>query len=639
MAAFVQGTSPILLTTPLGADKLLLRHFDGEERISEPFHFRLDLVSQDNAVDFTQLVGKSVTLAISLAGGSTQYINGIVGRFVQTGGDARFTTYLADVYPWLWLLTLNSDNRIFQNMTAPDIIKKVFSDAGFTDFTDSLTATYAQREYCVQYMESHFNFVSRLMEEEGIFYFFTHDSSTHKLVLADDASAYQACTGLTTANMQKEALKAEDIVSTCILEQQVTPGQFKSEDYNFTTPSTELLSTASGPETARSIYEYPGLYLTGSDGEAVTSLRLASLEVPGKTVRGTSYCWAFRPGCKFTLAGHARSDMNAEYLLTSVSHQGDQTTEYTNSFEGILSSVIFRPPRVTPRPVIHGSQTATVVGKSGEEIWTDQYGRIVVQFHWDQVGQNDEKSSCWIRVSQTWAGKGWGSIFIPRIGQEVIVSFLEGNPDRPIVTGCVYNAQQVVPYTLPDEQTKSTIKSNSSKGGGGFNEIRFEDKKGSEEVFVQAQKDMNVIVLNDQTYTITNNRTVTVQKQNETLVVDKGNRTVQVNTGNETHEVKGTRAVTVTGNETHTNKADYTQTVSGNFSLKVDGNITIEASGSVSIKAGTSMSMQAGTSMESKAGTTMNNEAQVTLTAKAGASATVDGGGMLTLKGGVVKIN
>jgi type VI secretion system secreted protein VgrG len=639
MASFVQGASPILLTTPLGADKLLLRYFEGEERISEPFHFSLDLVSQDSAIDFTQLVGKSVTLAISLAGGETQYLNGIVGRFVQTGGDARFTTYHADVRPWFWLLTMNSDNRIFQNMTAPDIIKKVFSDAGFTDFTDSLTGTYAQREYCVQYMESHFNFVSRLMEEEGIFYFFTHDTSSHKLVLADDTSAYQSCTGLTTATMQKEAQKGEDIVTSCGLEQQVVPGQFKSDDYNFITPATDLLATASGPDTARAVYEYPGLYLTGSDGETRTSLRLAGLEVPAKMVRGTSYCWAFRPGCKFTLAGHARGDMNAEYLLTAVSHHGDQTTEYTNSFEAIPSAVVFRPARVTPRPVIHGSQTAVVVGKSGEEIWTDQYGRIVVQFHWDQVGQNNEKSSCWIRVSQTWAAKAWGSMFIPRVGQEVIVSFLEGNPDRPIVTGCVYNAQQVVPYALPDQQTRSTIKSNSSKGGGGFNEIRFEDKKDFEEVFVQAQKDMNVIVLNDQTYTITNNRTVTVQQKNETLIVDKGNRTVQVNTGNETHEVKGTRAVTVTGNVTHTDKADFTQTVSGNFSLKVDGNIIIEASGSVSIKAGTSMSMQAGTSMESKAGTTMNNEAQATLTAKAGASATVDGGGMLTLKGGLVKIN
>jgi type VI secretion system secreted protein VgrG len=639
MATFVQGTSPILVTTPLGADKFLLRHFQGQERLSEPFHFTLELISQDNAVDFTQIVGKSLTLTISLASGDKQYINGIVGKFVQSGGDARFARYQADVYPWLWLLTMNSDCRIFQNMTAPDIIKKVFSDAGFTDFTDSLTGTYGTREYCVQYMETHFAFVSRLMEEEGIFYFFTHDSSSHKLVLADDASAYQTCTGLTTATMQKGLTTAEDIVSSCALEQQVVPGQYKADDYYFVTPSTDLLATASGSDTSRSIYEYPGIYTTTSDGETRTSLRLSQLDVPGKSVSGTSYSWAFRPGFKFTLAGHARSDMNTEYVLTSVSHSGDQNALYTNAFTAIASSVVFRPPRVTPRSLIHGSQTATVVGKAGEEIWTDQYGRIVVQFHWDQVGTNDEKSSCWIRVAQGWAGKQWGNIFIPRIGQEVIVSFLEGNPDRPIVTGCVYNATQTVPYTLPDEQTKSTIKSNSSKGGNGFNELRFEDKAGSEEVFFQAQKDMNVKVLNDQTITITNNRTVTVQQKDDTLTVSQGNRSISVSTGNETHTVQGKRDITVTGNVTHTDKADFSRTVTGNYTLKVSGNLSIDVSGSVSIKAGTSFSNQAGTSLENKAGTTMNNEAQISLTNKGGASQTVDGGGMLTVKAGLVKIN
>jgi type VI secretion system secreted protein VgrG len=339
--------------------------------------------------------------------------------------------------------------------------------------------------------------------------------------------------------------------------------------------------------------------------------------------------------------------MNAEYVLTAVSHNADQNQLYTNSFEAIPSSVVFRPPRVTPRSLIHGSQTATVVGKAGEEIWTDQYGRIVVQFHWDQLGQKDEKSSCWIRVAQGWAGKQWGAMFIPRIGQEVIVSFLEGNPDRPIVTGCVYNAEQTVPYTLPDEQTKSTVKSNSSKGGNGFNELRFEDKAGSEEVFFQAQKDMNVKVLNDQTITITNNRTVTVQQKDETLTVSQGNRTISVSTGNETHTVQGTRSVTVTGNVTHTDKADFSRTVSGNYTLKVSGNLTIDVTGSITLKAGTSFSNQAGTSfsnqagtsLENKAGTTMNNEAQISLTNKGGASQTVDGGGMLTLKGGLVKIN
>jgi type VI secretion system secreted protein VgrG len=639
MASYVQGPSPILVTTPLGADKFLLKDFQGEERVSQPFHFTLELLSEDNAIDFTQMVGQSVTLTISLASGDKQYLNAVVGRFVQAGSDARFTTYYADLHPWLWLLSMNSDCRIFQNMTAPDIIKQVFSDAGFTDFTDSLTATYSTREYCVQYMETSFAFVSRLMEEEGIFYFFTHDSSSHKLVLADDTSAYQACPGLTTATMNKEAWSAEDIVTSCTLEQQVVPGQYKADDYSFLTPATDLTATASGASTSRSLYEYPGLYTTTSDGESRTSLRLSALEMPGKMIRGTSYCWAFRPGYKFTLAGHGRTDANAEYLLTWVSHSADQNALYTNSFEAIPSSVVFRPPCITPRPLIHGSQTATVVGKSGEEIWTDQYGRIIVQFHWDQVGQNDEKSSCWIRVAQGWAGKQWGSIFIPRIGQEVVVSFLEGNPDRPLVTGCVYNATETVPYTLPDEQTKSTVKTNSSKGGSGFNELRFEDKAGSEEIFIQAQKDMNVTVLNDQTITVTNNRSVTVKEKDETLTVSQGNRTVKVSTGNETHEVQGTRSVTVTGNVTHTDKADFSRTVSGNYSLKVSGNLTIDVTGSVTIKAGTSLTNQAGTSLDNKAGTSMTNEAQVTLTNKAGASQTVDGGGMLTLKGGLVKIN
>lgn len=580
MSSFIQGPRPILLTTPLGADKLLLKSFHGEERISKLFHFTLELQSQDHNIDFTKIVGKSVTLSIQLAGGGTQYLNGIVGRFVQSGSDKRLSTYYADLHPWLWLLTMSTDCRIFQNLSAPEIIKKVFSEAGFTDFTDSLTGTYAAREYCVQYMESSFDFVCRLMEEEGIFYFFTHDSSAHKLILADGAGAYQPCEGLDKATLNKEASQAEDIITSCDLEQQVTPGKYKTDDYNFETPTTDLLATASGDDDSRSVYEYPGMYAITSDGEKRTNIRLESLEVPGKSVSGTSYCWAFRPGYRFTLAGHARDDANAEYVLTSVSHRASQKPEYTNSFEAIPSSVVFRPPRTTPRTLIHGSQTATVVGKAGEEIWTDKYGRVIVQFHWDQSGQNDEKSSCWIRVAHGWAGKQWGTMFVPRIGQEVIVSFLEGNPDRPIVTGCVYNAEQTVPYALPAEQTKSTIKSNSSKGGGGFNEVRFEDKKGSEEVFIQAQKDMTISVLNN-----------------------------------------------------------HTETVAGNYSLKVSGNLTIDVTGSVLVKAGTSLTNNAGTALTNQAGTSLENKAGTTMTNEAQASQTVDGGGLLIVKGGLVKIN
>ena len=640
MATFVQTSLPVQITTPLGANKLLVRSFEGEEQISGLFRYTIVLDSEDPSLSFTDIVGKPVTLTIPLSSGDSQYLNGIVGRFSQAGRDKRFTTYVAEVYPWLWLLTRNSDCKIFQNKSALDIIKQVFQDLGFTDFQDKTSGTYDTREYCVQYRESSFSFVSRLMEEEGIFYYFAHDSSKHTLVLADDSNNWGTCPGLASARFvgAVSEFPVDDTVLTCSIDQAVTVGQVKADDYNFTTPSTNLLAVSSSSDTSRSLYDYPGLYTEQSKGETVTGIRLAAHEAQAKLLRGESLCRSFHAGSKFSLSNHYRQDANAEYVLSQLSVRGTQD-EYSNSFEAFPATLTYRPPMVTARPVIAGTQTATVVGKSGEEIWTDQYGRVVVQFHWDQVGQNDEKSSCWIRVAQGWAGKLWGSIFIPRIGQEVVVSFLEGNPDRPLITGCVFNAEQTVPYTLPDEQTRSTIKTNSSKGGSGFNEIRFEDKAGSEELFVQAQKDMNVTVLNDQTTTITNNRTVTINEKDDTLTIAKGNRSVTLSKGNETVSVQGTRQLTITGDETHTNKADYTSNVTGNFTLKVSGNLSIEATGSVTIKSGTDFTNQSGTSLTNKAGTDMTNDAAVTLTNKAGASQTVDGGGMLTIKGGLVKIN
>lgn len=613
MGSFVQTELSVQITTPFGANKLLVRSYRGEEGISELFRYDLELYSEDASLDFTQIVGKSATLQLQLSNGSFRYVNGVVVRFTQAGRDQRFTTYLAEMRPWLWLLTLNSNCRIFQNKSGLDIIKQTFSDLGFTDVSDKTTATSATREYCVQYRESSLNFVCRLMEEEGISYYFTHDASKHTLVMVDNSSSWGVCEGLTAARYAGDGLTyaADDAVTQCVLEESVAVGQYKADDFNFTIPATQLLATASGTESKSSMYDYPGLYATQSDGETVASRRLAALRSEAKVIRGASLCRSFFAGAKFTLSNHYRSDLNASYVIRRVGLRGDQH-EYGNSFEAFPADTEFRPPQVTPRPLIAGTQTATVVGKSGEEIWTDSYGRIVVQFHWDQEGTNDEKSSCWIRVSHGWAGNAWGSFFLPRIGQEVVVSFLEGNPDRPLITGCVYNAQQLVPYALPGEQTKSTIKTNSSKGGSGFNELRFEDKAGSEEIFLQAQKDLNVSVLNNSSVTVT-----------------------------------GTRTLSVTGNESHENKADYTaktsgnyeSTVSGNFTLKVDGNLTIQASGSVSIKSGTDFSNTAGTSLTNKSGTDMTNDAGTTLTNKAAASQTVDGGGMLTVKGGMVKIN
>ncbi len=681
------------LTTPLGADTLLLRSFHGEERLSGLFHFTLELESEDPAVDFSQVVGQGATITVHLADGTDRYVDGVVGRFVQGGSDPVFTRYYAELHPWLWLLTHSADCRIFQELSVPDIVESVFSDHGFTDFRRSLSGTYSPREYCVQYNETAFDFVSRLLEEEGIFYFFEHAQGRHTLVLADAPSAFAPCPGAPSVRYGTRGVwTQQNTLWRLRLEEAVIPGAFALDDFNFETPSTDLIaSVASGvaqdgasSAASRRVYEYPGRFSKKSAGDALTKVRAEERESQVRSLRGEGYCRAFLPGFKTTVEDHYRGDVNAEYVLARVVHAA--TWEgYSNSFEAFPAATAYRPPRDTPKPVIPGTQTALVVGKAGEEIWTDQYGRIKVQFHWDQVGTMDEKSSCWIRVAQGWAGRAWGHWFLPRIGQEVVVSFLEGDPDRPLVTGGVYNAEQTVPYPLPDEQTKSTVKSDSSKGSGGYNELRFEDKKGAEEVYFQAERDCNRVVKNndtlkvgfevksagDQTIDIQNHRTVTLAEGNESFTVKKGNRTVAVETGNESHTVKGTRDVKVTGDETHTDEANFARTVEGNHTLTVKGDLTIDVTGKVTIKsgadtlvqsganltakaaqaltsqagtnltnkAGASLTNQAGSSLTNKAGASLTNQAGASLTDKAGASATVQGSASVTVQGAIVKIN
>jgi type VI secretion system secreted protein VgrG len=628
-SAYTQDTLHLKVTTPLGPNKLLLKSFSGEEQISGLFHFLLEMVSEDRKLDFSAIVGKNLTVTLLLNDGGKHYINGVVGRFMQEDNDARFTTYYAEIHPWLWMLTRSSDCLIFQNKSVPQIIKKVFDDLGFTDYKDSLKGTYPSLDYCVQYDESAFNFVSRLMEDAGIFYFFEHDEDKHTLVLADDADAHQSCPGLEFARYQQSSVSYtnDHVITRCTIEEQVVTGKYALDDFNFETPSTDLKVEVAGEGSKMRIYEYPGGHADKGGGETRANVRLEACEQPAKSLRGEGYVRAFTAGYKFDLKNHYRADANKSYVLRWVSHAATQES-YNNSFEAFPLGVPFRPQRLTPKPSIVGTQTAIVVGKSGEEIWTDKYGRIKVQFHWDQHGKNDENSSCWIRVDYGWAGKQWGGIFLPRIGQEVIVSYLEGDPDRPLVTGAVYNAQQVVPYTLPAEQTKSTIKSNTSKGGQGFNEIRFEDKKDSEEMYFHAQKDQTIKVLNDRT-----------------KEVDK----------NEKNTIKGTRDQTVTGNETHTDEANFTHKVTGNYELKVTGNLTIDVTGSVTFKsaqamthetqmsmtnkAAMSMTNEAQMSISNKAGMSMTNEAQLAITNKGGASNTVESSGITTIKGTLVKVN
>lgn len=607
----LQNHFPLVVRSPLGEDRLRLLSLRGEEHLSRPFCFHLELLSDDGALALEKLVGQGLTTALALAGGETRYLHGVVTRFAQEESSVRDTIYRVELRPWLWLLTLERDCRIFQNRSVPQILESLFKELGFTDFRNALKASYPAREYCVQYRESTFDFVSRLMEDEGIFYFFEHEDGKHTLVLADDSDAHPSCPGLSSARFGQTSTGEEmdDVVTRALYEQRVTTQKYALGDYNFEVPATTLRVNMGG--AGRRIFDFPGGFTQQQEGERRARLRLESREAVSRVLRGTSGCRSFIAGYRFTLAGHSRGELNQRYVLRSVSHAATQR-DYVNRFRAFPLDLPFRAPQRTRRPVIAGTQTARVVGKTGEEIWTDKYGRVKVQFHWDQAGQGDEKSSCWVRVAQGWAGQGWGSFFLPRVGQEVIVTFLEGDPDRPLVTGAVYNGQHVVPYTLPDQQTRSTLKSSTSKGSQGSNEIRFEDKQGSEEFYLHAQKDFKLSVEND--------RADEVQRD-------------------ETHTVKGKRTVTVTGAETHKNEAKFDHTTGGDYTLKVTGNLVIEATGSVSIKAGTSLKTEAGTELSQKAGTNLKSEAGVSLTSKGGASQTVESGGVVTVKGSLVKIN
>jgi type VI secretion system secreted protein VgrG len=676
---YTQANTYLSLSTPFGADNLLLRAFRGEETLSAPFHFSLDMLSETADLDFSTIVGKGVTISITASGGTTRYLHGIMTRFVQAGTSSRLTAYFGEIRPWFWLLTLASDQRIYQAKTTLEIVKALFGELGFSDFRDATTGTYTARDYCVQYNETAFDFVSRLLEEEGIHYFFEHADGKHTMVLADDSDAHTALASPTAVKYVSSGRDrvTDDIILSLTIEQQVIPNKYALDDYEFTTPATDLAVSVDGTDDGLlKLYDYPGGFSVKDRGEALAKLRIESHEAEAKILRGDSSVRTFLPGYTFALTDHPRSDVNATYLLRTVSHSAT-TDEYGNRFEAIPSTVAFRPKCTTRKPRIH-SQTAIVVGKAGEEIWTDSYGRVKVQFHWDQKGTNDENSSCWIRVSQGWAGKAWGTLFTPRIGTEVIVSYVDGDPDRPLVTGTVYNATQTVPYTLPDDQTKSTIKTMSSKTGTAGNELRFEDKKDSEELYLHAQKDMTVLVENDRNTTVTNadtltvskaNKSVTVSKGDESLTVTEGKRTITVTAGDETHTVGGKRTLKVTGDSTHTNEAKFTHNVTGDYTLKIDGNLTIEAGGTISIKSGTTFANEAGTAMTNKAGSDLTNEATsalknkgmtvaseatteltnkgVTVTNdasgqlnnKAGGMQNVEASGMLVLKGSLVKIN
>jgi type VI secretion system secreted protein VgrG len=669
MAQYGQDKRPLKVKTALGADELLLSGFSGLEGVSQLFRFTLDLASENASVDPVGMLRTPATVTMSLADGSEQHLSGLISRFVQSGQRGGLTFYRAEIVPWLWFLSLSSDCRTYQNMTVLEIVEQVFHDLGGGDFQVKCTKGYPKREYCVQYRETHLNFVSRLLEDEGIFYFFEHQDGKHTLVLADTPSAVQPCPGQPKARMATQTEgQEEDVVLTLEREHVVETGKVTLRDYDPLQPGLRIEGAVSG-EDRYEMYDYPGNVTKRDEAERYARLRLEAQEAQQQVVRGTANCRGLRSGYRVELTNHYRKDVNQVYQVLEVQHRAragdyrsgeDGALDYECDFVAMPHTVPYRPPQRAMKPRVAGHQTAVVVGPKGEELWVDKHGRIKVQFHWDRLGTRDEKSSCWVRVSTLWAGKAWGVIHVPRIGQEVVVEFLEGDPDRPLVTGSVYNAEMVPPYALPDNGTQSGVKSRSSKNGATetYNELRFEDKKDAEEIFLQAEKDLTVYVENDEKRTIMRDRlteiknhdTRTVKEGDDTTTIEKGNQSITVTKGKQEITVNKDQVVTIeTGKHVVTvSKGNQEFVVKmGNQTTTADkGNVTVKASlGKVTIEAMQGIELKVGQSsvkLDQKgvtvAGMMLSMAGQVQTELK-GVMTTVKGDGMLTVKGGITMIN
>jgi type VI secretion system secreted protein VgrG len=622
MATFSQANAPRFIFTVEGNEWLVV-DFSARERISTPFEIDVTLAAEEE-IKLADGVGKVALLTIESAD-HDRPMHGIVNRFVQTGVNGRFFLYQARVVPQLWLLSLARDCRIFQNQSVPDIVRQMLEDSGMTGdlFEFRLQGDYAPRDYCVQYRESGLDFISRLLEEEGIFYFFEHSKEKHLLVFGDGAVNYQPIAGEAQVvfNPGSAMVAEEEAVVAFQLARQIRTGKYTLRDFNFEKPSLDLTADHSDPENKRlEAYDFPGEYTTTEEGRRLAQVRLQEAVLFKERAEGKSVVSRLVPGFTFTLNSHVMDGFNQEYLLTSVVHKGAQPqvlaekassadgTRYENRFEAIPSAVTFRPERQTAKPIVEGVQTAIVTGPSGEEIYPDKHGRVKVQFHWDRLGQKDENSSCWIRVSQLWAGAGWGAMFIPRIGQEVIVDFIEGDPDRPIITGRVYHGSNTPPYALPGEKTKSTIKSDSTTGGGGSNELRFEDKKGSEEIYLHGQKNWTIAIENDKNQTVGNNETLSVGSNRSKRVGKDQSETIGVN-----------KTIDVGANHTETIGVNKTETIGVNASLTVGANQTEAVALAKAVTIGAAYQITVGAAMNETVGAVKAEEIGAAKTVAVGA--------------------
>ncbi len=590
-------TREITVSTALGED-LLFAEMTGFDEISQCFRYDMRMVSKDINLKADDLLGTPATIAVALSEG-VRHFHGFITEFAFREFHEDYAHYQAVLRPWLWFLSTRSDNRIFQMKSVVEIIEDVFKAYPEAKVEKRLKKTYPPRDYCVQYRESDLNFVQRLLEHEGIFYHFDHAEDGHTLILTDAMSAVKDAVGYEKIKFHSSigtVLQQEDVVTALFPRSSVRSGTYVHTDYDFKKPASDLMAKSDAPkphkQSAGELYHYPGTYLEVADGEPLAAIRLEEAQAPHVRAEAASNARGLWSGVSFTLEDFEREAENQKYLVLRSDYQmwdGEYRSGMDRAPQGYGVTLLlaphsqpFRPERRTPVPLMTGPQTAVVVGPAGEEIFTDEYSRVKVQFHWDRLGGKDENSSCFVRVSSVWAGSGWGFIQIPRIGQEVIVDFLEGNPDLPIITGRVYNAAQMPPYGLPGSATQSGWKSNSSPGGGGFNEMRFEDKAGSEEVYFQAQKDHNELVKNNETRTIGNDFAEDVghdakqdigHDRTETVGNDKAvtvghDRSVSIG-NNDTETVGVHRSLTVGSNETISIGSNSSETIGMNHSQTV----------------------------------------------------------------------
>ncbi len=643
--AVTQTERQIAVSSPLGEDVLLLHRMTGNEQLGRLFEFQLDLLSTDEQIAIEDVLAQNLTVSLRLPNDEIRYFNGFVSRFSHVGAMGRYAAYQATLRPWLWFLTRTADCRIFQEQTVPDIIKGIFREYGFTDFDEALSGSYRTWGYCVQYRETDFNFVSRLMEQEGIYYYFRHEDGKHTLVLADSYSAHELIPGYERIPYfppDESAVRERDHISQWDVSQEVQPGVYSLTDFDFEVPKKNLhVKRSITRPHARpdfEIYDYPGEYVKSGDGDVYVRTRIEELQAQYELTRGEANARGLVPGGLFELTDYPREDQNREYLIVSASYElqsdvfesgpsSGQGQAYACSISAIDSHTPYRPPRITPKPVIQGPQTAIVVGPAGEEIWPDKYSRVKVQFHWDREGQRDENSSCWVRVAQLWAGKTWGGIHIPRIGQEVIVEFLEGDPDRPIITGRVYNADEMPPYELPANKTQSGIKSRSTKGGSGenFNEFRFEDKKGAEQVYLHAEKNYDIVVENDETHSVGHDRAKTIGNDETTDVGHDRTESVgndeKITIGNDRTEAVGNNEdISIGANRTEKVGSNETISIGANRSVSIGSNKTETVAVNKAETIGAAKELTIGAGYQVTVGAGMNETVGASKSVQVGAS-------------------